>query len=422
MASQPDMDSPPAGAELARLQNAEYGRIMDRVHNLVTDARLSSLAQKYRENEQEREFDTGFNLFELISGHYYRETFHSDILHALLDPKAKHGAGNQYLRLFLKYIAAEHRVGLQEENYTEAQVAKEEGKMDILIKGSEHAILIENKINGARDTHRQLPRYLKQIEDRGYKCDAIIYLRLHGDAGPDDAEWTDEEKHQVKQKLKVICASAGASDTTEKDLLRGWIRKCETQSTVDSDARLILRQYGRIIERLGRQVMNNPVMDDFYKVIVDPENFKAAETLRTMLDELPNYRALRIVNQFKNQCAPFETVFDYKNGALFRVVVGQSQFQLAVWAQSDHYLFEFHDIPDTQGANRRAEQMLQKMGCLDEYILRNPQNPLEKVFRLKIPLSFPSEEALLFSHIKAFKVELQKHLPSKAHTELNNLP
>ena len=39
---------------------------------------------KENEEKQAKRMETGFNLFYLISDHYYRETFHSDIIAALL--------------------------------------------------------------------------------------------------------------------------------------------------------------------------------------------------------------------------------------------------------------------------------------------------------------------------------------------------
>ena len=48
--------------------------------------------KKYEEYREKR-MATGFNVFYLISDYYYRETFHSDIIAALLSPKERHGEG-----------------------------------------------------------------------------------------------------------------------------------------------------------------------------------------------------------------------------------------------------------------------------------------------------------------------------------------
>ena len=63
---------------------------MDKIKELLN--RLAPII-KESEEKQEKRMETGFNLFYLISDHYYRETFHSDIIAALLSPKEKHGGG-----------------------------------------------------------------------------------------------------------------------------------------------------------------------------------------------------------------------------------------------------------------------------------------------------------------------------------------
>jgi hypothetical protein len=56
------------------------------VDGLMRNPYLSALARKYEANLKKRDVDIEFNLFELISDNYYRETLHSDILKAFLDP------------------------------------------------------------------------------------------------------------------------------------------------------------------------------------------------------------------------------------------------------------------------------------------------------------------------------------------------
>ena len=108
---------------------------MDKIKELLS--RLAPIL-KESEEKQGKRMETGFNLFYLISDHYYRETFHSDIIAALLSPKEKHGGGNLYLDLFLDMI------GIDKSNYQDAKVPKKEygtndgtlrGLIDIFIKG-----------------------------------------------------------------------------------------------------------------------------------------------------------------------------------------------------------------------------------------------------------------------------------------------
>jgi hypothetical protein len=388
----------PLACEVALLQRIEAfnENAVHTVKGFLCDETF--LAAKYNANLKKRNVDIGFNLFELISDHYYRETFHSDILNALLDPVGKHQERDKYLRLFLEYLCLQHGAKIDLTDYSNAEVVKEAGRIDVLIKDetSKRAIIIENKINDATDQPRQLPGYLKKVIDWGYVCDAIIYLRLNGYTPPDMTGWKDGEPEQVNAHLKVICAY----DETEGDLLNGWIVKCEMIST-NPDAKHILRQYGGIIKKLGGNIMNKPIMEEFYKIIVEGGKYKTALALKEMLDDLTSYRVQRIIDKFKSDADPFHRLMPYQNGALFQnLIFGEADFEMSVWVEDDVYWFFFLDRNDREGSKGRAKAMLQKMGCLDEYTYKDGH--FGKGFQ------FPSQDNDLIEHIRAFKEKLGK--------------
>jgi hypothetical protein len=367
---------------------------------------IRSLAERYEENLKKRDVDIGFNLFELISDHYYRETFHSDILNALLDPKGKHQAKNKYLDLFLKYIkslVAKSDAKINLSDYSEAEVVKEEGRIDILIKGRKHAIIIENKINGAGDREKQLPRYLEKVKGDGFACDAIIYLRLNENLGPAETGWTDDEKEKVKTRLIKI----SAYDGSEKDLLNGWILKCQKESDY-LDAHAILRQYGKIIEKLGGNIMNEPNMKEFYNVMVkdDGKNLKTALSLEKMLADLISYRVRMIRERFDNDRAPFERLGPYgKNPCAAFSGCKDFNLGLSIWVNSDSYIIYFLDYDDRPGGNGKAKALLEKTGYYKEYYTSpNEAGVFCKEFK------FPSEEVDFFQHITNLKNKLAKQL------------
>jgi hypothetical protein len=365
------------------------------VEQFMRNAKLSALAGEYNANLKKRDVDIGFNLFSIVSELYYRENFHSDILKALIDPKGKHQEQEKYLHLFLEFIRS-HGAAISLSDYSNVQVEREEGRIDILIKDevSRKAIIIENKINNAGDMLKQIPRYLEYVRANGYACDAIIYLRLNGDTGPDTTGWTDDERKQVKMRLKVVCAY----NETEKDLLNGWIVQCEKVSK-NLDALHILRQYGGLIKKLGGNIMNKPIMEKFYEIIVEGENHKTALSLKAMLDDLVLYRVERVIDEFKGDPAPFHKLFPYQNGALFQnLIFGEADFEMSVWVEDKIYWFIFVDRNDREGVNGHAKAMLQKMGCPDEYICKG--GIFSKEF------SFPSQQKDLIKHIKAFKKKL----------------
>lgn len=92
----------PAGSFAALMAHARglSDSAMERVCGVLADAHLRKMVRRYEHNLSKQKVDVGFNLFELISDYYYRETLHSDILRALLEPTEKHGEGPLFLRLF----------------------------------------------------------------------------------------------------------------------------------------------------------------------------------------------------------------------------------------------------------------------------------------------------------------------------------
>ena len=366
------------------------------VETFLSHATLTALARKYEANLKKRYVDIGFNLFAIVSDLYYRENFHSDILKAVLDPTSPHQEKEKYLHLFLDFIRS-HGAAVALSDYSDSQVVREEGKIDILIKDetSQKAIIIENKINGAADMPRQLPRYLEIVTAEGYACDAIIYLRLNGQAGPDMTGWSPTDRQRVKDLIKIIPAYA----ETQTDLLNGWIAPC-LKAALNHDAQHILRQYGDLIKKLGSNIMNKPVMDNFYNLIVQGENFKTALSLKAMLDDLILYRVEKLIAHFQYDLAPFDRIANYNDyDAYFTGLHWKdAHLGLDIGASPDSYTLQFWDRDDRPRAKGRAKAILQKMGYLSDFVIRD--DCFSKDF------AFPSQEQELIDYVTTFKEKL----------------
>jgi hypothetical protein len=370
--------------------------LLDGVKRLALDYEV---VQNRREN-----IDIGFNLFELISDHYQRETFHSDILKELLDPKAKHGEQQLFLNLFLEFLNSHHNAGIDRSLYVNASVEKEEAKIDILIKGSKHAIIIENKINDAKDEHRQIPRYLEVAKAKGYICDCIVYLRLNRWKYPDTTDWTSEEENEAKSKLRVVLAY----DDSKENLLHAWITKCADVSK-SFDAKHIIRQYGGIIKKLGINIMNEPIMEKFCALMGKGENLKTALTLQKMMSDLIAYRAQKIHDDFKSDRAPFKDIgiTSQKNDVYFKRTDKHGPYGIDIGIEPDGYSFQFWNLDDRAGVKGEAKALLEKVDCFDKYKMLSTKTSCEGdagVFFRRF--EFPSEEEALFEHLKAFMQKL----------------
>ena len=371
-------------------------RAVRQVSALMYDSQSSSLAKEYAECLKKREVDLGFNLFAIVSDLYYRETFHSDILGALLDPKSQHKEGDKYLRLFLTFLR-NRGAALSLSNYRNVCVVREEGRIDLLIRDedSKKALIVENKINDAVDMYRQIPRYLDHVKNAGYVCEAIIYLRLNRDQQPNKKDWTNEETAEIDKKLTCIIAY----DDTDNDLLNGWILECYNSSK-NADAKHIFSQYGALIKKLGGNIMNKPIMNQFYSMMLKDENFKTAQSLKAMFDDLILYRVERIIDEFKKDLHPFKRIANYKdNDAYFTGLTWkQADLGFDIIVEPGRYLFQFWDRSDSSGTNKRARSALEKMNCIRGYTVEG--GLFQKTF------AFPAQEAELFEHIRAFKKKL----------------
>ena len=144
--------------------------------------------------KQDRLRPPKFNIF-LALGHAYREvSTHSAMLVHLLDPDASHAQSTIFLNNFLEIVkeaAVQQGKQLQISPATDSsrwRCQKEVplpdglGQADIILRGPDLLILIENKIF-ANDQHEQLQRYWKFAKEEALEANIlplIIYLTPYG--------------------------------------------------------------------------------------------------------------------------------------------------------------------------------------------------------------------------------------------------
>lgn len=362
-----------------------------------------------------REVDMGFNLFNLISTVYYRENLHSDIMQAIIDPVGSHREGDRFLLLFIDFLRERHGVSFNIDNYSNARVFRESGRIDLLIcdEISKRAIIIENKINGAADMDRQLVRYLKRVEADGYNCDSIVYLCLNQKGQPDLKGWETGEIAAVKPLLRVVCAY---DEGSEDDLHTGWLTPCmDALKTDDADAHtpqrhevlLVLRQYQQLIRKLGRTFMNKPIMKEFYELLKDKQQFDSAMAVAAMVNELPKYRTHRIKEFVFNHPEPFTQVWIYKETIL--VVEGfaldakhRSRLKIHVESHQERTtLFFWDNNGEGDEIGDVPATILSAIGMSDQF--KEVEGWYECSF------GFPTEESELLSFFQRFLEALRNY-------------
>ena len=329
---------------------------MDKIKELLN--RLAPII-KESEEKQEKRMETGFNLFYLISDHYYRETFHSDIIAALLSPNEKHGGENLYLDLFLDMI------GVDKAPYKNAKVCKEYGtndgtlggRIDIFIEGeNKHCVVIENKLNNAGDTCRQLPKYYGYLKNK-YTIDKFVYLPLNPYKTPDKSDWSDEERKNIDDRLIII----PAYQEGRKNLIENWLIIAEKETiTENEDARIIIKQYITVLRNLTIDIMNATKLESFYNEMIKGDNLETALSVRDMLNNLPEYMAKRIVDKYSSNYEPFEKVFLFSTSSKKAAVLHEAKkndisFSVDIYCNELGYEIVFFNrqgnIPEEDFAN-----------------------------------------------------------------------
>ena len=160
--------------------------------------------------KKEKEEGKRFNVFSALNMCSDEMRLHSRLLATLLNPKASHGLGNEFLKLFL--IA----LGLPEDyiTYCKEQIVERTigevtettgGRIDIILEDRGHAVIIENKIY-ASDQPNQLLRYynygVKTFGENNFK---LVYLTLYGnEPSPDSLGGEDFEFIKLSYAQDVL--------------------------------------------------------------------------------------------------------------------------------------------------------------------------------------------------------------------------
>lgn len=392
---------------------------------LLSDTSLQHIL--HQKQEQDLLTDSlDFNLFRLISGIYYRENFHSDIMRALLEPSESHEAGHRHVHAFIDWLKKWRDLeGLNLKHFQDVEVKREKhGRVDIVIcnKFSKKAIIVENKINGAPDMPRQLPRYLDNLEKDGFEVVAIVYLTLNQIKMPVETEWlpaigNNPSDHDRIYKLLIpVVAFSHVSPS-----LLDWIQEGE-RNTTQFDTLAALRQYRQLIQHLGAHAMNDTLMEKFYEKITDPTDpsfLPNAKSLVNIMNDLPEYRTCRLKKIFESDCRPFTKIhcggcsggcsggcriifsddgggdYDFLN---VDVWCFESSSILAIWDSGfeDHKLSRINIVVSEAAMDGFLEE------CSQDDSKRGISDSLIKTYR------FPEEEKNLESDLKDIFLKLKK--------------
>jgi hypothetical protein len=281
------------------------------ITEMLSKKELQKIAAEFDANHKRKE-DIGFNVFKLVSDLYYRENFHSEVIHEFLNPEGSHKQGNKYLMTFLDMLIEDKTKALSKSDFLHAIVTEEDPtdnnrRIDISIKDdvSKKAIIIENKMYDACDQPHQIPDYYQDLTSKGYEVVCIVYIPLHGTKHPDQTDWEPDEITTIKSLLHIIPAYA---DKGKINLYTHWL-KPSILCTDDIDCASTLRQYAKLIRNLNINTMDETILEKFYEFLKEGNNLTTVESLQNMMNELPEYMATRIKNKYSNNFYPFTSIF-----------------------------------------------------------------------------------------------------------------
>ncbi|EJF54078.1 hypothetical protein SapgrDRAFT_2418 [Saprospira grandis DSM 2844] len=360
-----------------------------------------NIAKAYLE-QKARHGQVGFNIFQLISKNYHQENFHSDVMAALLDPANWQESRPIALLEFIHCLNQFEDIQIDPENYQKVEVFRESGRIDILIKDShsKHAIIVENKINGAEDMYQQIPRYLKTVENSDGTVDAVVYIPLADTKQPSFHGWTEEEKQRIQSLLVVL----PATHYEVHSLIRDWLNPAILAST-DSDLQFTLRHYKKLIQTLSQDSMNTVAMEDFYDLLKKGENWNTANTIKGLLEQLEEHRATRIRDYIESiggkKCFDKIHFFYCKRDKVWFSKLQHSNFDgkeywMEILSRKDSTTIRFSLCdPEFKGEANPIELIFEKIGLPSEDL--NITEKTETGYNLRY--DFPNEEEKLYKDL-----------------------
>lgn len=270
------------------------------VINLISNLEKENI-ERYKDILKKQGDKLNFNIFDIITDKWKRENLHSEILKFLLENY------EEFFDNFLDLIKIKNK-----EEYSNAKITNEEAKIDILIKSENKAIIVENKINWAKDMPEQLFRYYNECKySKGLEVDRIVYLSPNSSKEPAD----DSVKEIPKELIKTIVGFDGSKNDLvsclekSRDKLKENLEK--TKNNLDSEdfnKLFFINHYIEILKRTGAGDMSEVELNFFKEIMEkyksDKDIFKKIKYIGEMYNSLTLIRVNNLINKFngKNWC------------------------------------------------------------------------------------------------------------------------
>ena len=212
-----------------------------------------------------KDFIQPINYLEKISNIYDEVYFHSNVIYNLLKSK-------EYQKEFLKIL------DFYDESYESYyNVFREYEHIDILLKNSSNAIIIENKIY-ANDQDKQLERYYNTLREEKYKKNdiQIVYLTLNG-------QDPSEDSIGILNIDRIISISYAYH-------INKWLNQCKIRSIDSTIEREFISMYKSIVIKITKGGGLSMEEQELVPMIIENyENYKAAILITSSIIEAKKY-------------------------------------------------------------------------------------------------------------------------------------
>lgn len=183
---------------------------MSKIKKNVKYADILALAKEYSEKFEEVKKKQPYHL-NIIEELHINENAHSRILAKLLQYKDNEGK-YVFLQSLLEYINDKNgsSCDFSKINVVSPEISQEKDRIDVLILDKDNAIIIENKICGAKDQEKQLSRYIKKVEGKKIPQGNIyiVYLTKYYQSPSSDTWSSVREKSAFSARflnLSYLC-------------------------------------------------------------------------------------------------------------------------------------------------------------------------------------------------------------------------
>ena len=297
---------------------------MDNIKNLLLAKELEEYI-KVNDNVSKEKDKNAYNVFTISSQNTQYENFHSDIIGDLLSPNGKHGLGNIFLLEFIRFLNCHYGTAITAQDFSEAEVLRESGNIDILIKTAEKAIIIENKMNFANDMEEQLARYYQKCkEDYKLSVEAIIYLSLDG----------SQTAPKFGEIDKIVCDIAAFNDKPN-DLVSAWLRPCKGYCSHLGQLSF-LHEYTKLIQHLAQNRMGTENESKLYDFLAEDNRMSSAKELVDFYNKIPVYRLDRLQERLKDNHQPFNKLKRWQPNQLALIKCSKNGLNYEIYIFTTH--------------------------------------------------------------------------------------